>query len=161
MGVGRKSKYETNVLPYLDKIPIWRKNGMTEQQIAKNLNIHLATLCEYKNKYPEFKETLRDAKNELIEKLEGALFKKALGFSIDEVETITEIEGNNVDGKVVNGKKVKQKSRKTTKTFAPDTNAIIFALTNLKNDKWKSIRKDDSEESKEGVTIVNDIPREN
>ena len=161
MGVGRKSKYETNVLPYLEKIPIWRKNGMTEQQIAKNLNIHLATLCEYKNKYPEFKETLRDAKNELIEKLEGALFKKALGFSIDEVETITEVEGNNVDGKVVNGKKVKQKSRKTTKTFAPDTNALIFALTNLKNDKWKSIRKDDSEENKEGVTIVNDIPREN
>lgn len=160
MKAGRKSKYETNVLPYIEKIPTWRKNGMTEQQIAQKLNIGYSSLSEYKNKYLELSEALREGKDELIEKLEGALFKKALGFTIDEVETITEVEGNNVDGKISNGKKIKQKSRKTTRTFAPDTNALIFALTNLKNDKWKSIRKDDPEENKEGVTIVNDIPKE-
>lgn len=153
-------KYESHVVPYLEKIPKWRRDGMTEEQIAKKLNISYATLNNYKLEHLELIEALKEGKEELIEKLEGALFKKALGFTIDEVETITEVEGNNVDGKISNGKKIKQKSRKTTRTFAPDTNALIFALTNLKNDKWKSIRKDDPEENKEGVTIVNDIPKE-
>ena len=36
--MGRKSKYETNVEPFLKDIPNWL-NELTEYQIAKKLNV--------------------------------------------------------------------------------------------------------------------------
>ena len=59
---GRKSKYDTHVKPYLDRIPKWRRNGMTEAQIAKKLGIAMSSFSLYKLKHPEFSEVLKNSK---------------------------------------------------------------------------------------------------
>ena len=46
-----KSKYLTHVEPKLKLIEGWARDGLTDEQIAKNLNIAYSTFKEYKNKY--------------------------------------------------------------------------------------------------------------
>ena len=58
MGAGRKSKYDINIKPNLAWISEQIKNGVIEAEIAKALKISVATLNNYKLKYPEFKEAL-------------------------------------------------------------------------------------------------------
>ena len=42
-----KSKYETHVLPNLDKIIKWAKAGATAKEIAANLHIAYSTFRKY------------------------------------------------------------------------------------------------------------------
>lgn len=42
-----KSKYETHVLPNLDKIIKWAKDGATAKEIAANLHIAYSTFRKY------------------------------------------------------------------------------------------------------------------
>lgn len=37
----------------------WAREGLTDEQIAKNLDISTSTFYEYKNKYSEFSESLK------------------------------------------------------------------------------------------------------
>ncbi len=78
---GRKPIYDECVKPYLDRIPKWRKQGLTEKQIAKDkLRIGYSTLQNFKNDYPELAKALKEGKEELIENLEESLYKK--GFRV-------------------------------------------------------------------------------
>lgn len=122
---GRKSKYQSHVVPNLHRIPKWRRDGLTEEQIAKRLGIAMSTFSEYKLKYPELMEALKKGREELIEELEDSLYKKALGY--DYTETKEEYEGNVLVKKV-----------KMVKHVSPDTAALVFALKNLAPNKWKN-----------------------
>ena len=113
---GRKTKYDTNVKPYLNRIPKWRRQGMTEEQICKKLDV------------VELMEALKKGKEELIEELEDSLYKRALGYEYEEIKEFIEIDekGNS---------KVKREIYK--KSMHPDVGAIAFALKNLDKDNWK------------------------
>jgi hypothetical protein len=78
MAGGRPNKYETHVKPKLNIIAAWARNGLTLEQIAHNLKIAVSTLCDYKNKYPEFSETLKEDREAADMAVENALYKKAL-----------------------------------------------------------------------------------
>lgn len=123
--MARKSKYETNVKPELFKIKMWARNGLSDEQIAKNLNISLSTYYEYKNKFPEFSEALRDGKEISDYEVENALYKKATGHQIKET-VITK----NAEGKTVSIKEI-------IKEISPDINAIMFWLRNRQPDTWR------------------------
>lgn len=71
--MGRKSKYESNVKPYLSQIEMWKKTGATDEQIAKQLDIHIDTFCEYKKKYSEFSEVLKKGKDVFVAELKNSL----------------------------------------------------------------------------------------
>lgn len=129
---GRKNKYESHVAPQLKRIPAWRKQGMTEEQVAKKCGIAYSTLNEYKNKYPELMEALQTGKEELVENLESSLYKVAIGYEYEE----TEIIGT----RKANGKETVTKFRKTKKTVPPNVGALCFSLINLAPDKWKDKR---------------------
>lgn len=118
-----KSKYETHVMPYLDRIPKWRRDGLTEEQVAKRLGIAYSTLSLYKTKYSEILEALKKGKEELVEELEDSLYKRAMGFEYEETEITATRDGKRV-------KKVK-------KFIPPDVGALCFALKNLMPDKWR------------------------
>ena len=75
--MGRKSKYDTDIKPYLQQIKEWKKNGATEQQIAKQLGVAMSTFCALKNKYPEFSEALRKSQTEFVADLKGELARLA------------------------------------------------------------------------------------
>lgn len=146
--VGRKTKYDTHVAPHLKRIPSWRKQGMTEEQVADKLDIAYSTLNLYKNKYSELSEALKKGKEELIEELEDSLYKKAMGYEYEETETWLE----EVDG--VQKKRVKR----VKKIAPPDTGALCFALKNLAPDKWRD-RQDADQTGEQIIVNIEPPPR--
>jgi len=143
----RKTKYDTHVAPYLKRIPSWRKQGMTEEQIADKLDIAYSTLNLYKNKYSELSEVLKKGKEELIEELEDSLYRRAMGYEYEETETWLE----EVDG-------VQKKRVKRIKKLAhPDTGALAFALKNLAPDKWRD--RQELDQSGDLVINIEELPR--
>lgn len=76
--VGRKSKYGDFVdRKGLVLVRGWARDGLTDVQIAKNIGITTSTLYEWKNKYPDFSEALKESKEVADFEVESALFKKA------------------------------------------------------------------------------------
>jgi hypothetical protein len=52
------TKYELNVIPRLKDIGTWVREGVTEEDIAKRLGIHICTLNDYKTKHIKLAEVL-------------------------------------------------------------------------------------------------------
>ena len=77
---GAKSKYETLVKPRLKEINEKVRQGVTEEAIAKALGISVASLNNYRNKYPEFAEALsKDKGADVLQALINAGVKAAIG----------------------------------------------------------------------------------
>lgn len=88
---GAKSKYETHVKPYLKEINEKVRQGVVEEEIAKALNISVATLNNYKKQYTEFAEALRkDKGKDVLQQLINAGVRSAIGY-FEEEETTTVI----------------------------------------------------------------------
>ena len=115
-----KSKYFTHVEPKLTLIEGWARDGLADEQIAKNLGIAYSTFREYKNKYSALSASLKKGKEVVDYEVENALLKRALGYEYDEVT-------------YEHGKETKR----VTKQVAPDTTAQIFWLKNRRPDKWR------------------------
>lgn len=155
---GRKSKYQSHVLPNLERIPKWRRDGLTEEQICKKLDVGVSNFNRYKGQYEELREALKRGREELIEELEDSLYKRAMGFEYDEVEQWIEMYAG----------QERKKVRKLRKVALPDTGAIAFALKNLATDKWREMRAVDHSggltnhnvvEVKDGTDIMSKIDK--
>ena len=124
--MARPSKYFTAVQPKLETIAGWAKNGLSHEQIARNLGVAESTFYEYKKQYPELAEALKRGAEDAILEVENALFKNACGFYYDE-----EVACKN--GTVV----------KVTKYSKPNTTSMIFFLKNKAPDKWRDRQEHD------------------
>lgn len=126
---GRKGKYEEWLTEDgLTTVEGWARDGLTDAQIASNIGIHISTLCDWKNQFPEFSEAIKKGKAPVDIQVENALLKRALGYEYE--ETTTEII-ENPDG-------TKRKHiKKVTKLVLPDTLAQFFWLKNRRPDKWR------------------------
>lgn len=141
-----KGKYEYWLSPDgLLLLEAYARDGLTDEQIAKNLDITPSTLYEWKRRYSEISEALKKGKEVVDIQVENALLKRALGYSYEEKKVEVSEEGTKVT--------------KTIKEVVPDTTAQIFWLKNRRPDRWRD--KQDIEHSGQigGVTIVNDIPK--
>lgn len=125
---GRKSKYHTHVEPRLVEIEAWARDGLTDEQIARNLNVGVSTFHKYKNEYIELVESLKKGKEIVDVEVENALLKRALGYDFEEVKTYIE----DVDGKK------KKKVEKVVKHIPADVTAGIFWLRNRKGQVWSN-----------------------
>lgn len=103
----------------------WARDGNTEKEIARKMDISLSTFCEWKNRFPEFSEALKINKEIADYEVENALRKRALGYSYEEVAE-----------KYEGGYCVERK--RTVKHVPADTTAQIFWLKNRQPDKWRS-----------------------
>lgn len=56
----------------------WARDGLSDEQIANNMGIHVATLYEWKNKYNEINEALKETKEICDRAVENALYQKCL-----------------------------------------------------------------------------------
>ena len=119
-----KSKWETHVKDKLILVEGWARDGLTDEQIAKNLGIGIRTFYEYKEKYPQFSQFLKRGKEVVDIEVENALLKRALGYTYDE-ETYEELSDGTSKSKVV------------TKHIPGDTTAQIFWLKNRKPGVWR------------------------
>lgn len=124
--MGRKNRYETHVLPYLEDIKQWICD-MTEKEIAKKLGISVYTWEKYKREQTGLADALKSGKQTLITELKDSLKKKAKGFHYEETKTYIKEE---------NGKTVKI-IEKYSKYAQPDTGAIHLLLKNL-DDSWRN-----------------------
>ncbi len=115
-----KSKYFTHVEPKLKLVECWARDGLTDEQISKNLDINIATFYRYKKDYCEFCEALKKGKEIVDYEVENALLKRALGYEYDE---ITYEHGEEI--------------KRVRKQVAPDTTAQIFWLKNRKPAQWR------------------------
>lgn len=102
----------------------WARDGLIDEQIAKNIGIATSTFYEWKKKSKEFSEALKKGKEIVDFEVENALLKKALGYTI----TIKE-EKLDKDGCVHTLEK--------DVYIPPDTTAQIFWLKNRQVKKWR------------------------
>lgn len=89
-----------------ENIPKWKKSGMNETQIAKKIGISQKKLIEWKKKYLELEQLLKQGKEELCVELENTLYKRALGYFV--TDTTTEVEKSEKNGKTTKVKKIKK-----------------------------------------------------
>lgn len=120
-----KAKYAEWLTPEgLLKIEGWARDGLTDEQVAKNMGVSVSTLNNWKNMHPDILESLKRGKEVVDRQVENALLKRALGYEYEEVKEKFE------DG-VITERTV------TKKEVVPDTTAQIFWLKNRKPDKWR------------------------
>ncbi|HBC2031502.1 TPA: helix-turn-helix domain-containing protein [Clostridium perfringens] len=125
-----KSKWETHVKDKLILVEAWARNGLTDEQISKNLGIAYSTFREYVKKYSALSAALKKGKEIVDIEVENALLKRALGYKYDEVtkELIEDKETGISELKV---------TKVVTKEVIPDTTAQIFWLKNRKPEEWR------------------------
>ena len=127
-----KGKYEYWLSPDgLLLLEAYARDGLTDEQIAKNLDITPSTLYEWKRRYSEISEALKKGKEVVDIEVENALLKRALGYSYEEKKVEVSEEGTKVT--------------KTIKEVVPDTTAQIFWLKNRRPEQWRD--KQDIEHS--------------
>ncbi len=132
-------KYETNVKDKLILVEGWTRDGLTDEQIAKNLDISSASFYKYKLEHSEFSEALKKGKEVADYMVENALFKRALGYQYDEV---TEERG--------------EITKVVTKEMAADTTAQIYWLKNRRPEKWRD-KPDSDEKLKKLIALLSKL----
>ena len=60
----------------------WARDGLTDEQIADNLNIIKDTFYKYKKTYPDFSDSLKRGKEIVDYEVENALLRNALSGNI-------------------------------------------------------------------------------
>jgi DNA-binding XRE family transcriptional regulator len=98
----------------------WARSGLTDEQIAHNIGISRETLYQWKRKYSDIADTLKENKQIADIAVENALYKRALGYTY--TETTKEA------GKV---------TKTVEKEVVPDTTAQIFWLKNRQPERWR------------------------
>ncbi len=112
------------------KIEGWARDGLTDEQIAQNIGIHISTLYDWKNKYPELSEALKRGKEVVDRAVENALLKRALGYTYEE-KTFEKVWNPTLE------KYIKVNTKTVVKQVQPDTTAQIFWLKNRKPETWR------------------------
>lgn len=145
-----KGKYEKWLEPDgLIRIEGWKRDGLSDEQIAHNMDISYSTLRTWRDRYPAVSAALKKGKEVVVYEVENALHKRALGFETEEVtEEIRKDE---------KGKTVERHVKRVKKQIAPDTGAAIFLLKNLRPDKWRD-KQDHAVESTNTTAVMFYIP---
>ena len=108
--LGRKPVYSSDMV---EKVLQWKKEGIINTEVAARLGISEATLYEWKNTHIEFSEAFKKANEHRVQNVVNALYKRALGYEVNEV--------TKEDGKPV---------KEVTKHVAGDTTAQQVYLYN-------------------------------
>lgn len=98
----------------------WAKDGLIDEQIAKNMGVAYSTFKDWKKRFPDLSAVLKRSKEVVDREVENALFESAKGFVYEE-ETVTNT------GVVVTVKKYSK----------PNVTAQIFWLKNRKRNEWR------------------------
>jgi hypothetical protein len=123
MPAGRPSKYKPEYAQQAAKLCAL---GATDAQLADFFGVAISTVSLWKVQHAEFSEALKLVKDEVDQKVEQSLFRRAMGYEHDEV-----------DIRVVNGEVVQTPIRKF---YPPDTTACIFWLKNRKPAEWRETK---------------------
>lgn len=132
---GAKSKYDTHVKPFFDKIEKLLNDGASEKQVADALGISYASFNNYKRDNEELRELCSKPRVKLVDDLRSALVRKALGFKYEEKEQYIKQEIDPTTKQPIGNPVMHTKI--VTKQSLPDTTAIFGALNIYDNDYVK------------------------
>ncbi len=158
-----KTKITNRMKPWVTEeglllIQGWARDGLTNEDIAKNIGINPKTLYSWMGRHEPLKEALRLGKEPADRKVENALYENAIGFEWEE-----EVPIKLKKEFYVNGKKHTEEYVETVivnKKRPPDPTSTIFWLKNRKAKDWRD--KQDVEVSGEGGAIkINIVPEIN
>ncbi len=129
----------------------WAREGLTDEQIAHNCNIRRQTLYEWMKKYTDIYDIIKKNKEIVDYEVENALYKRAIGYTYDEV-TKEKVKDP------LTGEYRMTETKRVTKEVQPDVGAIMCWLKNRKPKTWRD--RPIEQPSKERKTvIINDLPR--
>ena len=102
----------------------WARNGLTEEQIAKNIGISRQSLWKWKEKEVDILNALKKGKEVVDIEVENALLKRALGYTITLKEQKVDKDGcvHDLEKDV---------------HIPGDTTAQIFWLKNRRKQQWR------------------------
>lgn len=109
----------------------WARDGLTEEQIAKNIGISRSTLREWKTKYPAISATLKKGKDVVDRQVEEALIKSLMGYNTVEITKERNIKTGELEV-----------TREVIKEVPPNITALIFWLKNRKPKQWRETAND-------------------
>lgn len=115
----------------------WGQDGLTNEDIAKNIGIAVATLYVWKKKHPDIDNALKKGREVADYIVQNALFQNAIGFQYEE-EAVTP------KGDVVT----------LTRYSKPNVTAQIFWLKNRRPDKFREKREPEAETMNTEVTFI-------
>lgn len=127
--MGAKGKYEKWLLPEnLTLVQGWRRDGLSDKQVAANIGINQATLYDWLKKYDKFSEAYKKGTEVALYEVENALYKAACGYDVTEAEMVktTTPDGNEA-----------KQERKRLRHIPPNIGAICFILKNRRPEKWR------------------------
>lgn len=128
----KPSKWETNVQPRLAEIQQWFQEGVSSDQIIKNLDIGSSTWYEYIDKHPVLADLVKWSKSVINMSVENSLFRAATGYEYEEIKTIIEEDKN--------GKK-RTRIEKVKRHMPPNPTAMVFWLKNRVPSEWNDRRE--------------------
>lgn len=117
----------------------WARDGLTDEQIAHNMGINVATLYRWKKKYSEICEALKKGKEVVDREVENAVYKSATGYYYEE-QALTN------KGEIVTLRKYQP----------PNITAAIFWLKNRKPAQWRE-KQEQKIDMTQQVVIVDDL----
>lgn len=156
-----KSKYESHVAPYLEKISGWAENGATIKEIAAKLNVAYSSLRKYldlgnqgDDRYVALAAAFKEAAEVPDDNVEASLYKKTQGYNaqVKKNYKVKRIEYDEATGKKI--REYEEMVEVFDEVHVPaDTNAIIFWLTNRQPKKWKHKPGEDQSENTGGGVV--------
>lgn len=124
MPAGRPSKFKPEFVEQAKKLALL---GATDREIADFFAVDERTVNRWKTSNEEFCQSLKVGKEAADDRVEQALYRRALGYSHDAVKIAV-----NAAGEVTQVPFVEH--------HAPDTTAAIFWLKNRKPEDWRDVK---------------------
>lgn len=133
-----RGTYEVQSLEWLDDdklmlLESWSRDGYTYHDIAEKIGVSDRCLSLWRKKHPEINEALNKGREIVDYKVENALLKSALGYTVKESKVIIVTDRKN-------GDVVTTTRETTTKEVAPNVTACQVWLYNRLPNKWKRNR---------------------
>ena len=99
--------------------------GATDAEVADFYDVDVRTIYRWKNTHDEFCQALKAGKDQADDRVERALYHKAIGYEQEDVKIFMPAGAD------------KPVYAPYTAKIAPDTTAAIFWLKNRKPDEWR------------------------
>lgn len=117
------------------------KLGAIDEEIAEEIGVSISTFRSWKLRHEELSDVLKKGKERADQRVEDALYSRALGYSHPDVD-LRVIEGQIVQTPII-------------KHYPPDTGACIFWLKNRRPDQWREKRDPEgSEDLSRAIEII-------
>ena len=143
--MGAKGRYEEWATPEnLVLLQGWRRDGLSDSQIEKNIGISHTTLYKWLKVHVEFANAYKKGTEISIYEVENALYKAACGYDVTEAETIETTDPLGGVTKTV---------RKRLRHIPPNVGAVCFILKNKRKEVWKDRPTENDNANNDPVVI--------